>query len=77
VLSALACVDHVVPFGDDTPVALVAALRPDVYCKGGDYARDELPEAEVVERAGGEVVILPFLGRHSTTRTLERVRGGA
>ena len=76
VLAALSCVDHLIPFDDDTPERLIEALRPDVFVKGGDYTRDRLPEAALVERLGGEVRILPFVADRSTTRIIERIGAG-
>jgi rfaE bifunctional protein nucleotidyltransferase chain/domain len=70
-LSALRCVDAVVVFGEDDPCAALEHLRPDVWVKGGDYSVDELPEAAVVRRWGGEVVLLPYLDGRSTTQLLE------
>lgn len=74
VLAALSCVDLIVPFTEDTPAALIEALRPDVYVKGGDYTRETLPEAPLVESLGGEVRLLPYLDDRSTTGIIERVR---
>ncbi len=54
-------------------MALLERLRPDLWVKGGDYSANELPEAAVVRRHGGEVVPLPFLDGHSTTRIVERM----
>ena len=71
VLRALACVDAVVVFDEDTPAAALERLRPDVWAKGGDYAGRELPEAAVLARWGGEVVLFPFLHGKSTTRIIE------
>jgi rfaE bifunctional protein nucleotidyltransferase chain/domain len=77
VLAALDCVDHVVQFEEDTPAALVEALRPAVYVKGGDYTRATLPEAALVERLGGEVRILPWVPDRSTSQLIARAgRGG-
>ena len=73
VLGALGCVDAVVVFEEDTPAALLERLRPDLFAKGGDYTADELPEAAVVERWGGDVVILPYVAGRSTTRLIEEV----
>ncbi len=73
VLAALSCVDHLVPFDEDTPCALIRAIRPDVFVKGGDYTRDRLPEASLVEELGGVVRILPLVPQRSTTRTIERI----
>lgn len=72
VLAALQSVDHVVVFGEETPVALVERVRPDVYVKGGDYRPEELPEARIVLGYGGRVRILPYLEGRSTTALLER-----
>jgi D-beta-D-heptose 7-phosphate kinase/D-beta-D-heptose 1-phosphate adenosyltransferase len=74
VLAALSGVDLIVPFADDTPVRVIEAVRPDVFVKGGDYRRDMLPEAEVVERLGGVVRILPYLEDRSTTGIIEAIR---
>jgi D-beta-D-heptose 7-phosphate kinase / D-beta-D-heptose 1-phosphate adenosyltransferase len=75
ILTALECVDAVVVFGEPTPAAVLDRLRPDVWVKGGDYASDELTEAPVVRRHGGEVVLLPYLSRHSTTALLAAAQG--
>ena len=72
VLSALACVDYVTVFDEDTPLSLIQAVRPHVLVKGGDYRLDEVVGREVVEAAGGRVAIVPFVPGYSTT---ELVRG--
>lgn len=74
VLRALRSVDFAVAFDDDTPEALIAALRPDIHVKGGDYTVDQLPEAKIVQAYGGKVVILPFLTGRSTTSVLDKIR---
>jgi D-beta-D-heptose 7-phosphate kinase/D-beta-D-heptose 1-phosphate adenosyltransferase len=74
VLAALSCVDHIVSFDGDTPHDLISMVRPDVFVKGGDYTRDTLPEAGLVEELGGKVVILPYLAEHSTTSVIEKIR---
>src|SRR5439155_26961964 len=76
VLAALSCVDHLIPFDEDTPCELVRAVRPDVFVKGGDYTRDRLPEAAIVEGYGGVVQILPYLQDRSTTGLIERIQEG-
>lgn len=73
VLAALACVDFVVAFDDDTAERLVQRLRPDIYVKGGDYARDEPVEAAAVRAYGGNVRILPFTSGYSTTDLVQRI----
>jgi rfaE bifunctional protein nucleotidyltransferase chain/domain len=75
VLGALACVDAVVVFDEDTPAQVLERLRPAVFAKGGDYAGDTLPEAAVVEAHGGRVVLLPYLEGRSTTRLVEEITG--
>lgn len=72
VLEAFDCVDAVVVFDEDDPRAALEQLRPDVWAKGGDYGDAELPEADVVHRHGGRVVLLPYLGGRSTTSILAR-----
>ena len=76
VLAALACVDYVVEFDDDTAERLVRKLRPDIYVKGGDYAQDEPVEAAVVRAYGGSVRILPFTSGYSTTDLVQRIIAG-
>ena len=76
VVAALSCVDYVVLFEGETAVALVSLLRPDIYVKGGDYGAEggvPLPEAAAVEAYGGQVVILPYQGGHSTTGVVETI----
>jgi D-beta-D-heptose 7-phosphate kinase/D-beta-D-heptose 1-phosphate adenosyltransferase len=71
VLAALACVDAVLVFDEDTPAAALERLRPDVWAKGGDYAERDLPEAAVLAAWGGDVVLLPFVHGKSSTRIIE------
>jgi D-beta-D-heptose 7-phosphate kinase/D-beta-D-heptose 1-phosphate adenosyltransferase len=73
-LAALACVDWVVIFRQDTPLSLIRALRPDVLAKGGDWPRDRIVGREDVERWGGRVVRLRQVAGASTSRLVERVR---
>jgi D-beta-D-heptose 7-phosphate kinase/D-beta-D-heptose 1-phosphate adenosyltransferase len=70
VLNALASVDGVAIFDEATPTALLSKLRPDVWVKGDDYANRPMPEADLVRRLGGEVVLLPIVPGYSTTRML-------
>ncbi len=74
VLGGLSCVDFVVPFGENNPIELIRYVRPNVYVKGGDYTRETLPEAEVVEGYGGELRLVPYIANHSTTGVIERIR---
>ena len=76
-VASLGCVDHVLAFAEATPAALIEAVRPDVFVKGGDYTRSALPEAALVERLGGRVVLLDYLEGYSTTGVIARIRGAA
>ena len=75
VVAALRPVDFVLGFDEDTPVALIEKLRPDVHVKGGDYRKEDLPETTVVESYGGRIVVIPLLEGRSSTETLRRLRG--
>jgi len=74
-LAALACVDCVVLFDEETPLALIERLRPDVLVKGADYARAAIVGADQVEARGGRVVRVPLVPGASTTALLARLRG--
>jgi D-beta-D-heptose 7-phosphate kinase/D-beta-D-heptose 1-phosphate adenosyltransferase len=75
VLAALESVDAVVVFDQDTPRELITLLRPDVLVKGGDYSEATIVGASEVRERGGEVVVIPLTAGHSTTSTIERLRG--
>jgi rfaE bifunctional protein nucleotidyltransferase chain/domain/rfaE bifunctional protein kinase chain/domain len=74
VLSALACVDAVVVFEETSPESVLERLRPQIWVKGGDYADTRLPEADVVARHGGEVVLLPTVAGYSSTKLIAAAR---
>jgi len=74
VVAALRCVDAVTVFDEDTPLELISTLLPDVLVKGGDYHLDDIVGREVVEEAGGEVRVLPFVVGYSTTKILDRLK---
>lgn len=73
-LAALACVTAVTSFDEDTPLALIEALRPDVIVKGGDYDMETLPETAAVRSWGGRALAIPFEFRRSTTTLLGKIR---
>ena len=73
-LAALACVDAVTHFDEDTPAALISKLLPDVLVKGGDYTVETVVGRDEVEAAGGEVVLIPFLEGYSTSNLLSLIR---
>jgi rfaE bifunctional protein nucleotidyltransferase chain/domain len=83
-LAALRCVAYVTLFAEPTAEAVVAALRPDYYVKGGDYAREpgapdaavdeaRLPEAQIARAYGGQVVLLPYRAGYSTSALVARI----
>ncbi|MDG4803387.1 D-glycero-beta-D-manno-heptose 1-phosphate adenylyltransferase [Micromonospora sp. WMMD980] len=73
-LAALACVDHVVIFEEDSPARLIEVVRPDVYVKGGDYPPEMVPEAPLVRRLGGQVRTLGYVPDRSTSAIIDRIR---
>jgi len=75
VLAALEAVDVVVLFEQDTPIELVRAIEPDVLVKGGDYSPETIVGADLVTARGGRVVVIPLVDGHSTTSTIEKLRG--
>ncbi len=74
-LAALACVDAVTVFDEDTPLAIIEAVRPHVLVKGADYAPDQVVGREVVEAHGGRVALVPLLPQKSTLALVERIKG--
>jgi len=76
VLAALEAVDLVVIFEEDTPIELIAQIKPSVLVKGGDYTREQVVGREIVEAQGGEVVLVDVLPGFSTTSLVNRARGG-
>jgi len=77
VAAHLACVDFVTIFDEDTPLRLIARIRPDVLVKGGDWPLADIVGGEIVRERGGEVFSLPLLEGWSTTGLVERIRNGA
>ncbi len=74
VLAALACVDAVTVFDEDTPHDIIAAVQPDVLVKGADWAADAIVGRDIVEARGGRVVRVAVEQGHSTTSIVERIR---
>ena len=72
VLGSLASIDLVVVFGEDTPLRLIQAIRPDVLVKGADYGIDQVVGADLVQGYGGRVLLAELAEGHSTTATLAR-----
>src|SRR5947207_3792706 len=76
VLAALEAVDLVVIFEEDTPIKLIAQVKPSVLVKGGDYTREQVVGHEIVEAHGGEVLLVDILQGFSTTSLVQRAREG-
>ena len=77
VLAHLASVDAVVPFEEDTPLALIQAIQPDVLVKGGDWPIEKIVGRDVVLSRGGIVKSLPLLPGYSTTAIVKKLMGSA
>ena len=74
VLRALACVDAVTIFDEETPHAVIARIQPDVLVKGADWGPDEIVGRDIVEARGGRVVRLTLAEGFSSSRLIERIR---
>jgi D-beta-D-heptose 7-phosphate kinase/D-beta-D-heptose 1-phosphate adenosyltransferase len=74
VLAALACVDAVTIFDEDTPHDIVAALQPDILVKGADWGLDNIVGRDIVEARGGKVVRIPVVEGYSTTDLIAKIK---
>src|SRR6266852_7791639 len=74
-VSAIRGVSYVTIFHDSSPARLIAVLKPDVHCKGTDYAADSVPERDVVLAYGGRIAIVGDPKEHSTSAILQKMRG--
>ena len=72
ILSALEFVDYVVLFDEDTPYELISSIKPNILVKGADYTKENVVGADIVEQAGGQVVLIPFLEGRSTSSILRK-----
>jgi rfaE bifunctional protein nucleotidyltransferase chain/domain len=75
IMAALAFVDAVVLFGEDTPLHLIELVQPDILVKGDDYSIDGIVGHELVLNRGGQVLTVPLVTGYSTSRIVEKVRG--
>jgi rfaE bifunctional protein nucleotidyltransferase chain/domain len=73
IIAAIDGVDYVTVFDERSPARLLAALKPDVHCKGTDYTPDSVPEREVVQAYGGRVAIVGDPKDHSTSEMLKKI----
>lgn len=75
-LAAIRWVDYVTIFGEDTPLALLRKIKPDVHAKGGSWRPERIAtEKKLVESWGGKLKLFPMVGKHSTTELIQRIRG--
>ena len=73
-LEALAPVTAVILFPDATADRLLNAIQPHIYCKGGDYTSETLPEYPTVQAYGGEVRLIDYLPNHSTSNLIQKIK---
>ena len=73
ILSGLESVNYITIFDEPTPLELISSLQPHILAKGGDWTKETTVGKEVVERLGGEVVILPFIEGSSTSNVIETI----
>ncbi len=73
-IGALEMVDYVILFDEPDPYSIIAALKPNVLAKGGDWGREKIIGGDIVEEQGGKVVVIPYLPGFSTTEIIERIR---
>lgn len=74
VLNALACVDYVVIFDEDSPANLIDEIKPDIYTKGADYTMETLPEADIMRKNNIKVEFIEFVAGKSTTNTINKMK---
>ena len=74
ILTALACVDGVVIFDEETPHTIISAVQPDILVKGADWAADAIIGRDIVEARGGKVVRIPLAQGYSTTAIIKKIR---
>ncbi len=74
VMAAIRWVDCVVSFAEDTPLEIITTLMPEVLVKGADYAVSDVVGADVVQAAGGRVILADLVAGQSTTRIIGRAR---
>ena len=73
VMAALESINYVVIFEEDTPVDILAKIKPDIHVKGGDYSEDTLPETKVIKEGGGKIQFIPFVEGRSTTNIINKI----
>lgn len=74
VIAAMESVDYIIVFDELTAENLIEVVRPNIYVKGGDYVVDDLPEAKLVRRYGGEIVLIPEVQGRSSTNMIKKIQ---
>jgi D-glycero-beta-D-manno-heptose 1-phosphate adenylyltransferase len=74
VLAGLSAVDGIIIFSEQTAERLIELVSPDIYVKGGDYVIEQIPEARIVEKLGGKVVLIPEVPGRSSTKIITRIK---
>ena len=74
-VSVMEMVDYVVLFDEPNPHKTIAAIRPNILVKGGDWGAEEIVGSDIVKQDGGKVAVIPYLKGFSTTAIIERIRG--
>ena len=73
ILTALSCIDFVSIFNEDTAEKFLEIVKPNIYVKGGEYNVDILPEAKIVKKYGGEIILFPMIPGLSTTMIIDKM----
>lgn len=73
-LAALSFVDAIVLFSEETPINLISNLNPDILAKGGDYEIRTIVGHEIVQKNGGEVILIPFVDGFSSTNIINKIK---
>lgn len=73
ILSGLGCIDYVTIFDEETPYNLISSIIPHILVKGGDWTKETVVGKDIVEKAGGEVIVLPFVEGASTTNIINTI----
>ena len=73
-LAALSFVDAIILFSEDTPINLISTLTPDILAKGGDYEIRTIVGREIVQKNGGEVILIPFVDGFSSTNIINKIK---
>jgi D-beta-D-heptose 7-phosphate kinase/D-beta-D-heptose 1-phosphate adenosyltransferase len=72
-IGAMEMVDYIVVFDEPDPFKLIAAIKPNVLAKGGDWSSEKIVGADLVAQAGGRVEVIPYLKGFSTSEIIERI----